>query len=855
MDSARPSSVDRIRLGGFVLDLTRRELLTQSGSPAPLRHKALEVLLMLATHAGHVVSKDDLLGRVWPSVVVTEDSLTQAIAEIRRCLGDTQHRWIRTVVRRGYCLQVDAAPASGDDGAGAESARARAAWHNLPVAHGELLGRETDLSAVQSLVRGTRLVTLAGTGGIGKTQLALAAAQGVADQFDSGSWWVDLALAPDPLPLAPTVAAAARIDLPPGEPLAALVSALRDEQGLLVLDNCEHRVDEVARLASALLDGAKGVHLLATSQEPLKVTGEQVYRLAPLECPATGATLEEARRCAAFALIERRAREADHNFSIDGLTLSATIELCSQLDGIPLALEMAAARLPAVGVSVVRRLLGERLTLLRRMDRGTPARHETLQATLAWSYSLLDDVQRAALDALAGFCGPFESTMARLAMAAGTSEAACVDTLCALVDKSLLSVEPGEPVRYRLYESMRVYASARERNACDGDDARRRHAQAMAAHAEELRRVAPGLAHEALLARFGPIYADFEAAFVLACAQHDCEVAAQTLTALRSLDQLRGDLTATRRRLLAVRPLTFEAQGRARAHIELTRASTGWVEMPEWPSMEAAEAAVQAWHALGDDPAQLHHALILLATERARAGDCDGAQRALDQATTLRATGGSPALSLLALVHEGHVAVLCGRWEQGLDRLRAALAVARQSGKTRLACYVLIYLAEAAMLSDDPRAALGYSEAAMRESRACRAQQYLALALLAQIEAALACDDVHAAMALAAESLSLAARYGVHTVAAAVFSALAFRTGRTSIACRALGYALPRQTHSNARDARYAQILQALRSQAEAELGSPAVSELLRSGEQLGGDELFALLSQVIAADFTDPAG
>ncbi|WP_341892752.1 winged helix-turn-helix domain-containing protein [Variovorax sp. YR752] len=853
MVSPRPSSVDRICLGGFVLDLARRELLTLSGSAAPLRHKALEVLLMLGTQAGHVVSKDDLLAQIWPSVVVTEDSLTQAIAEIRRCLGDTQHRWIRTVVRRGYCLQVEAAPASAD--AGAETARARAAWHNLPVAHGPLLGRDTDLSAVHSLVLSARLVTVAGTGGIGKTRLALAAAQSVAAEFSNGGWWVDLALAPGALPLAPSVAAAVRIDLPPGEPLVALVSALRDEQGLLVLDNCEHRVDEVASLASALLGGAQGLHLLATSQEPLKVSGEQVYRLAPLECPAVGATLEEARSCAAFALIERRAREADHNFSIDGRTLPAAIELCSQLDGIPLALEMAAARLPAVGVGVVQRLLGERLTLLKRMNRGTPARHETLQATLAWSCSLLDDVQRAALDALAGFCGPFESTMARMVMAPGTSEAACVDTLCALVDKSLLSVELGEPVRYRLYESMRVYASARVRNGGDRDAAPRRHAQAMAAHAEELRRVAPELAHEALLARFGPSYADFETAFVLACEQHDCEVAAQTLTALRLLDQLRGDVTATRRWLLAARPLAFEAQGRARAHIELMRASTGWVEMPEWPSALAAEEAVQAWRALGDDPAQLHHALMLLGKERARAGDCDGAQRALDEAATLRAAGGSRALDLLALVLEGHVSVYCGRWQEGLDRLRAALALARQSGKTRLACYVLIYLAEAATLSDDPRAALQYSETAIREARACRAQQYLALALLAQIEAALGCDDVHAATELAAEALTLAARYGVHTVAAAVFSSLAFRTGRTSIACRALGYALLRQSDSNARDARYAQILQALRSQAEAELGSKTVSDLLRSGEQLGGDALFALLSQVIGTDSTGPAG
>ena len=798
---------------------------------------------MLGAQAGHVVAKDDLLTQVWHSVVVTEDSLTQAIAEIRRCLGDTQRQWIRTAVRRGYSLQVDAESAGGD--ASAEAALARAAPRSLSMAHGPLLGRDADRSAVQSLVREARLVTLTGTGGIGKTRLALAVAQDVVGRADNSVWWVDLALAPSPLPLAPYVAASARIDLPPGEPFAALVSALRDESGLLVLDNCEHRIDEVAALAMALLAGAKEVHLLATSQEPLKVTGEQVYRLATLECPTVGATLVEARRCAAFALTERRAREADHSFSIDHHNLAPAIELCRQLDGIPLALEMAAARLPAVGASGVLRLLGERLTMLKQAHRGTPARHETLQATLDWSCSLLNDVQRAAVYNLAVFSGPFESTMAHVVIAPQASEAECVDTLCALVDKSLLRVEPGEPPRYRLYESMRLYALARLRTDGGEADARGKHGLAMAAHAGDLSKAAPALAHEAILARFSLSYADFDQAFALACERHDIGVLSQTLTALRMLDQLRGDVVATERRLAAVQPLLPEAQGRARAHILLMRASTGWVDMPEWPSVVAAEEAVQAWRALGDDKAHLHHALLLLGKERARTGDCIAAQRALDEASTLRATGTSPVPRMLAFMFEGHVAVYCGNWQQGLDCLRSALALARQSGKTRLTCYLLIYLAEAAMLAGRPKVARDYSETAVREARACRAQQYLALALLAQIEAALGSDDDAAAVAVAAESLALAGRYGMHPIVAAVFSALALRTGQPFVACHLLGYALARQTANNARDMHYAQVLEALRSEAEASLGAQVVADLLRAGAQLAADDMLALAAQV----------
>jgi predicted ATPase/DNA-binding winged helix-turn-helix (wHTH) protein len=844
MASTPSSSVERIRIGRFVLDRARRELLAPSGSPAQLRHKALEVLLMLGAQAGHVVSKDDLLTQVWPSVVVTEDSLTQAIAEIRRCLGDTQHRWIRTAVRRGYCLQVDAEPAGGD--ASTEVAPAHAAQPNLPAAHGPLLGRDADRSAVQSLVREARLVTLAGTGGIGKTRLAFAVAQGVADQFDNSVWWVDLALAPSRLPLSAYVAAAVRIDLPPGEPSAALASALRDERGLLVLDNCEHRIDEVAALAMALLTNARQVHLLATSQQALRVNGEQVYRLATLECPTMGATLEEARCCAALALLEKRAREADHNFSIDPHNLVPAIELCRQLDGIPLALEMAAARAPAVGVSGVLRLLGDRLTLLQQTHRGTPARHETLQATLDWSCSLLNDVQRAALSSLAVFSGPFESTMAHVVMASQASESECVDTLCNLVDKSLLRVEPGEPTRYRLYESMRLHILAQARTAGGETDARRKHGLAMAAHAAALRKAQPVLANEAILARFGANYADFEQAFVLACEQRDIEVLAQTLTALRVLDQLRGELSPTERRLAAVRPLLPEAHGRARAHILSTRASSGWVDMPAWPRVPAAEEAVQAWRTLGDDSAELHHALLLLGTERAQAGDCIGAQLALDEASTLRAAGASSVLRLHAYVHEGHVATRCGRWQQGVDCLRTALALARQSGATRLTCYVLIHLADAALLAGDPKAALGYGETAVREAKACRAQQYLAFALLAQIEAALGSEDIAAAVAVATESLVLATRYGMHTSVAEVFATLALRTGQRELSCRLLGYALARQTVVNARDRRRAQVLAALRSEAEASLGRPVVMDLFHAGAQLGADEVFALATQVI---------
>lgn len=843
MATVHPASAHRLLINHFVLDRSRRELVSPSGSPADLRHKALEVLLVLGEHAGHVVSKNDLLARVWPGVVVTDDSLTQTIAEIRRCLGDTQHRWVRTAIRRGYSLHAEAEPSGGATVTAA--ATGRAADHPPLATHEALLGREADCCALQSLVREVRMVTLVGPGGIGKTRLALAVAQGLAGPFDHRVWWVDLALAPGPLPLAPQVAVAARVDLPPGEPLASLASALRDEQALLILDNCEHRIDEVAALAMALLAGASGVRMLATSQEALKVPGEQVYRIATLACPDIGATLDEARRCAGFALMERRAREADHSFCIDGQSLAPAIELCRRLDGMPLALEMAAARLPSVGVGGVLRLLGEQLTLLKRARRGGPARHETLHATLAWSCALLDDGQRAALYGLAAFAGPFEATMAQVVVAPDASEAECIDTLCTLVDKSLLSVEPGNPPRYRLYESMRVYAAAHLNPGADLAEIGRRHGRAMAEHADALRRTAPGGTHDAVLIRFGSCYADFDAAFARACSVGDGETAARTLTALRLLDQLRGEMSATERRLVDVQPLLATCSARARAHILLMRASAGWVDMAAWPTASAAAEAVQAWRALGDDVPQLHHALLLQAGELARAGDCRAARQALDDAATLRGAGSLPVLHLFACMFEGHAAIFCGEWQLGLDSLRAALALARRSGKTRLACHLLCDLAEAALMAGDLAAALDYSETAVREARACRAQQFLAQALLAQLEARLVSGNAKAAVAVAGETLALGTRYGMHTSVAAVFAALGLHVVAPEAACRLLGYALARQRAHNARDRHRARGLQTLRQQAEGSLGASAVADLLRVGAQLGADEVIALADQM----------
>ncbi len=363
--------------------------------------------------------------------------------------------------------------------------------------HVTLFGREHDLIALPPTVLSNRLVSIVGAGGIGKTSLAKAMTAQLQSAFTDGAWLVDLAAVEHGAQLAPAIARTLNVTLGAGASADALANALQPQHLLIVLDNCEHLLLPVATLVTLLLAAAPKLHLLTTSQEPLKLPDEHWYRIGALALPTdamralpTQAMLEQARHTGSVRLFEARARQADARFLLNEHNIEAVINVCTQLDGIALAIELAAARVALFGVHGVRDRLGQRLSLLSDSSTTPNVRHQTLRAALQWSHALLSVEQKMVFGRLGVMAGRFSLDAAQQVAADETvDEWAVLDHLGALVDKSLVAAEPdtrGE-MSYRMLETMRHFAL--ERLNVSGEEAatRERHLMfflALAEHAE-----------------------------------------------------------------------------------------------------------------------------------------------------------------------------------------------------------------------------------------------------------------------------------------------------------------------------------------------------------------------------------
>src|SRR3954462_5116740 len=444
--------LDAVSFGPFSL---KTRLLEKDGVPVKLGSRAMDILRLLVSRPGDVIHKNEILAYAWPGLVVEEISLRVHISELRKVLGDGKAgaRFITNVPSRGYCF---VAPVQRSAPAPTSAPRSdtpeRTAPVSLPHRLDRVVGREDVLQELSARLLNDRFITLRGPGGIGKTTVAVALAHDMWTAFDGQVHFLDLGPLKDPALVASTVAAALGLVVHHADPTDSIIAFLRDRRLLLVLDGCEHVIDVVAGLAENIHQRAPNVSILATSRESLLVQGEQIFELVPLQAPpqGTGLSVSAALSYPAVRLFMERATAAGHRADLTDDDADVLAEICGKLDGIALAIELAAVRVGVHGLREVAALLDGRLKLEWRGRRTAPPRHQTLGATLDWSYGLIDESERTVLRRLAVFAGQF--TLQGALAVAGDGRALddqVVDVLGQLVAKSLVSARPdGGSTRY-----------------------------------------------------------------------------------------------------------------------------------------------------------------------------------------------------------------------------------------------------------------------------------------------------------------------------------------------------------------------------------------------------------------------
>jgi predicted ATPase/DNA-binding winged helix-turn-helix (wHTH) protein len=474
-------TTDVISFGPFTLVASER-LLMKDGAPVELGSRTLEILIALVSRPNEVVGKRELLAQVWPDVTVEEGSLRFHIAGLRKALSDGKDgaRYITTHAGRGYCFVAPILPSAGKASKDKTDAASIIPDASLPARSTRMVGRADSTLTLSVQLAASRFVTIVGSGGVGKTTVAVAVAYDLLEAFAGSVLFVDLAALLDADLAAISLASMLGLSVQSDDPIPGLIAYLRDKKILLILDNCEHIIEAAASLAERVFLAAPQVHILATSREALRVQGERVHRLTPLSFPPEdpGLSAEIALTFPAVQLFLERAEASGIRLDLNDADAAIVANICRKLDGVPLAIELAAGRVEAYGLQETAALLEQRLTLPWLGQRTAPPRQRTLQATLDWSYGLLSPVERLVLRRLAVFVGHFTLEAARAVVTSATIDQVLIlGAIGSLVAKSMVATNRvGTTMRYRLLDTTRAYALEINVNDAEPTDFAARHA-------------------------------------------------------------------------------------------------------------------------------------------------------------------------------------------------------------------------------------------------------------------------------------------------------------------------------------------------------------------------------------------
>jgi predicted ATPase/DNA-binding winged helix-turn-helix (wHTH) protein len=787
------------------------------GHLSQIGNRAFELLLALIESRGAIIKKSQIISRVWPDIRMDEANLRVQISAVRKALGGDRDV-VKTIPGQGYLFAADVTSAPREVDAPAipvpaadrhlapgatpqdhlASSRPPSPVQpaaNLPYPASTLIGRATELAELGAQLARGRLVTLVGTGGIGKTRLAVELGWQASGQFPGGVHLANLAPIGDPVLLIGTIASALGVLQPDADaPIEAIAAAIGRQRTLLLIDNCEHLVEAVAELVTALLERVPNLSIFATSQESLRIAAEQIYRLRPLAVPRDDPDAPEmdAGRIAGFgaiALFVERVHAVDWRFELHGGNVADVVEICRCLDGIPLALEMAAARLPVLGIEELRAGLGERLRMLKAPPRSRETRHRTLAAMVEWSHGLLDEAEQRVFRRLAIFVGSF-SLAAAIGVAGENGDRwDIVDILDRLIDKSLVVVEDAQPPRYRLLETLRIYALERLRAAGEAAaiaDLHVRHFTELSDRAHDLWETKPDATW---VETYRPDLDNVRAALNWSLADKRIPQAAVALMGPFAIVWYNLGLVAEGRRY-AEQALAVVGKDPSPAAARFFRfVSYFWDMSDSGRTLGLLERSAAVYRQLND---QMDLAPVLAAIGRLHAGfDRDAeAEAALGEAQAILSTGERKKSLFGITAARASIAYKNAENPDTLGHLTRALQLARELGDTVREANVLANIAELEFSMGMVERAIERGRAALSLMRSTgrRSQREWALVNLASY--LIAQGTLAEARSLAGEALSTARHKGGLIVRACLqqWALLGVLGGRSQEAAQLIGF-------------------------------------------------------------------